>query len=80
LKGLAGFNAAAALSKDSELSNSKVFIARKFEVSEADFAATARGGHFRNATTLSIASVALPRALNRGTQIKKGVATAKAGC
>jgi len=36
-----------------ELSISKV-LAHKFEIYEADFAATLRGGHIRNATSMSL--------------------------
>jgi hypothetical protein len=49
-----GFNAAAALSKRYQSEAiSKVFV-RKFEVSGADIAATLRGRHIRNATSLSL--------------------------
>src|ERR1700732_3179048 len=43
---------------------SKVFTARKFEVSEADFAASVRGGHFRNATTCPCLGLLAARALS----------------
>jgi hypothetical protein len=47
-----------------KLSISKVFIALKFEVSEADFAATLRGGHVRNATTCPCLGLLAARALS----------------
>jgi hypothetical protein len=50
-----------------KLSISKVFIARKFEVSEADFAATLRGGHFRNATTCPCLVRIAARAVSRNS-------------
>jgi hypothetical protein len=50
--------------KDSKATDLEGLNSSKFEVSEADFAATVRGGHFRNATTCPCLGLLAARALS----------------